>query len=152
LTSAETVGGDIRGKQSAAILVVSGEKVENKWEDKLIDLRVEDHEHPVEELSRVLKLYRAYKHMDEGDLAMEHSDMEAALKEYDSALNLFPKNLEMKFWTAVTLANNQKTTKALKLFKEVFDIDNNWRLLAERLPNSDLLNVTKNELEEILSL
>ncbi|MBY8989026.1 MAG: DUF1028 domain-containing protein [Candidatus Lokiarchaeota archaeon] len=152
LASAETVGGDIRGKQSAAILIVGGKEAENKWEDKLIDLRVEDNEHPIEELSRVLKLYRAYKHMDKGDLAMEHSDMETALNEYDSALNLFPKNLEMKFWTAVTLANNQKTTKALELFKEVFDIDNNWRLLAERLPKSDLLNVNKKELEQILSL
>ncbi|GAH00167.1 unnamed protein product, partial [marine sediment metagenome] len=110
------------------------------------------HEHPVKELSRVLKLYRAYKHMDEGDLAMEHSDMETALKEYDSALNLFPKNLEMKFWTAVTLANNQKIIKALELFKEVFDMDNNWRILAERLTKSDLLNVSKEELEKILSL
>jgi len=152
LESAETVGGDIRGKQSAAILLVGGKEAENKWEDRLIDLRVEDHEHPVKELSRLLKLYRAYKHMDEGDLAMEHSDMETALKEYDSALEMFPKNLEMKFWTAVTLANNQKSLKALELFKEVFDSDNNWRMLAERLPKSDLLNVSKKELEKILSL
>jgi uncharacterized Ntn-hydrolase superfamily protein len=152
LASAETVGGDIRGKQSAAILIVGGKKAEKKWEDKLIDLRVEDHEHPVKELSRVLKLYRAYKHMDEGDLAMEHSDMKTALKEYDSALNLFPENLEMKFWTAVTLANNQKTKKALELFKEVFNTDNNWRLLAERLPKSELLNISEEELKKILTL
>jgi predicted Zn-dependent protease len=90
--------------------------------------------------------------MDEGDLAMEHNDMKTALKEYDSALNLFPKNLEMKFWTALTLANNQKTKKALELFKVVFDADNNWRLLAERIPKSDLLNVSSKELEDILSL
>lgn len=152
LASAESVGGDIRGKQSAAILVVGGKKVENKWEDKLIDLRVEDHEHPVEELTRVLKLYRAYRHMDEGDLAMERSDMKTALNEYDSALNMFPKNLEMKFWTAVTLANNQKVEKAMELFKEVFKSDKNWRLLTERLPKSDLLNVSEEELDKILSL
>ncbi|MFX1447121.1 MAG: DUF1028 domain-containing protein [Promethearchaeota archaeon] len=152
LASAETVGGDIRGKQSAAILIVDGKETENKWEDKLIDLRVEDHEHPVEELSRLLKLYRAYKHMDEGDLAMEHSDMETALNNYDSALDMFPQNLEMKFWTAVTLANNRKISKALDLFKEVFKKDNNWRLLAERLPKSDLLNVSEEDLEKIISL
>jgi len=152
LAAAETVGGDIRGKQSAAILIVGGMEAENKWEDRLIDLRVEDHEHPIKELSRVLKLHRAYKHMDEGDLAMEHSDMETALNEYDSALEMFPKNLEMKFWTAVTLANNQMITKALELFKEVFAIDKNWRTLAERLPKSDLLDVSKEELEKILSL
>lgn len=90
--------------------------------------------------------------MDEGDLAMEHQDMGTALKEYDSALELFPKNLEMKFWTAITLANNQKISKALELFKEVFENDNNWRLLAERLPKSELLNVSEEDLEKILSI
>ena len=152
MEAAETVGGDIRGKQSAAILLVDGKEAKNKWEDKLIDLRVEDHEEPVKELKRLLKLYRAYKHMDKGDLAMEHDDMAMALKEYDSALNMFPNNLEMKFWTAVTLANNQKIKEASKIFKEVFNKDNNWRLLAERLPKSELLTVSKDDLKKILSL
>ena len=152
MEAAETVGGDIRGKQSAAILMVGGKEAKNKWEDKIIDLRVEDHEEPVKELERLLKLYRAYKHMDKGDLAMEHDDMETALNEYDSALNMFPNNLEMKFWTAVTLCNNQKIKEASKIFKKVFNIDNNWRLLAERLPESDLLTVSKDDLKKILSL
>jgi len=152
MEAAETVGGDIRGKQSAAILIVGGKEAQNKWEDKIIDLRVEDNEEPVKELKRLVKLYRAYKHMDKGDLAMEHDDMESALNEYDSALNMFPKNLEMKFWTAVTLANNQKIKEALKIFKEVFTNDSNWRLLAERLPKSDLLTVSKDDLKKILSL
>ena len=152
MEAAETVGGDIRGKQSAAILIVGGKEAENKWEDKIVDLRVEDNEEPVKELKRLLKLYRAYKHMDNGDLAMEHDDMESALKEYDSALNMFPDNLEMKFWTAVTLVNNQKIKEASIIFKKVFDKDNNWRLLAERLPESDLLTVSKEDMENILSL
>ncbi len=152
MVAAETVGGDIRGKQSAAILIVGGKEAKNKWEDKIIDLRVEDHEQPVKELSRLLKLHRAYKHMDKGDLAIEHNDMEEALKEYDSALNLFPENLEMKFWTAVSLANNQKLKEASELFKTIFIKDNNWRLLTERLPESGLLNLTKKELKDILSL
>jgi len=152
MEAAETVGGDIRGKQSAAILLVDGKEAKNKWEDKLIDLRVEDHDEPVKELKRLLKLYRAYKHMDKGDLAMEHDEMEAALKEYDSALNMLPNNLEMKFWTAVTLANNQKIKEASKFFKKVFNKDNNWRLLAERLPESELLTVSKDDLKKILSL
>ena len=143
MEAAETVGGDIRGKQSAAILIVGGKEAKNKWEDKIIDLRVEDNEQPVKELSRLLKLHRAYKHMDEGDLAIEHNDMEKALKEYDSALNLFPENLEMKFWTAISLANNQKLKEASELFKTIFIKDNNWRLLTERLPESGLLNLTK---------
>ena len=152
MEAAETVGGDIRGKQSAAILIVGGKEAQNKWEDKIIDLRVEDHEEPVKELGRLVKLYRAYKHMDKGDLAMEHDDMESALKEYDSALNMFPNNLEMKFWTAVTWANNEKIEEASKIFKEVFNKDNNWRILAERLPKSELLTLSDDELKRILSL
>ncbi len=152
MEAAEAEGGDIRGKQSAAILVVGGKEAKNKWEDKLIDLRVEDNEEPVKELERLLKLYRAYKHMDKGDLAMEHDDMKSALKEYDSALKMFPNNLEMKFWAAVTLANNQKIEEASKIFKEVFNKDHNWRLLAERLPKSDLLTVSKEDLKKILSV
>jgi len=152
MEAAESVGGDIRGKQSAAILIVGGKEANNKWEDKIIDLRVEDHNKPVKELERLLKLYRAYKHMDKGDLAMEHEDMESALNEYDSALNMFPNNLEMKFWTAVTLANNEKIKEASIIFKEVFKKDNNWRLLAERLPESELLTVSIDDLKEILSL
>jgi len=152
MEAAETVGGDIRGKQSAAILIVDGKEAKNKWEDKIIDLRVEDNEQPVKELSRLLKLHRAYKHMDKGDLAIEHNDMTKALKEYDSALNMFPENLEMKFWTAVSLANNQKLEDASELFKIIFKKNNNWRLLTERLPKSGLLNLSKKELEDILSL
>ena len=152
MEAAETVGGDIRGKQSAAILLVGGKEAKNKWEDKLIDLRVEDNEQPVKELSRLLKIHRAYKHMDKGDLAIEHNDMETALKEYDSALKMFPENLEMQFWTAISLANNQKIEEASKIFKKVFNKDNNWRLLAERLPESDLLTVSKEDLKKILSL
>ena len=152
MEAAESVGGDIRGKQSAAILIVGGKEAKNKWEDKIIDLRVEDNEEPVKELGRLLKLYRAYKHMDKGDLAMEHDDMESALNEYDSALNMFPDNLEMKFWTAVTLANNEKIKEACEIFKQVFNKDKNWRLLAERLPESELLTVSKDDLKKILSL
>ena len=152
MEAAESVGGDIRGKQSAAILIVGGKEAKNKWEDKIIDLRVEDNEEPVKELGRLLKLYRAYKHMDKGDLAMEHDDMESALNQYDSALNMFPNNLEMKFWTAVTLANNEKIKEACEIFKQVFNKDNNWRLLAERLPESELLTVSKDDLKKILSL
>ncbi len=152
LEAAETVGGDIRGKQSAALLVVDGEKPENKWDDPLIDLRIEDHKKPLEELDRLLRIYRAYEHMNKGDVAIEHDNMTNALKEYNSALNMFPNNLEMKFWTAVSLANNKKLDDAIKLFKDVFKKDKNWCLLTERLPDSGLLELNMEELDRVLSL
>ena len=152
LEAAESAGGDIRGKQSAALLIVEGKAPENKWEDPLIDLRVEDHLEPLKELSRLLKIWRAYEHMNNGDLSIEQKDMKKALKEYNAAMEKFPENLEMKYWTAVSLANNSKMDDALVLFKEVFEKDNNWRSLTERLPEAELLNVEKEELKKILSM
>jgi len=152
LEAAESERGDIRGKQSAAILIVKGEPVENEWDDPFIDIRVEDHPEPLEELNRLLKLRRAYEIMDKGDIAMEKGDEDLALKEFNSAREMCPNNIEMKYWTAVSLANIKRFDEALQLFKEIFIIDNNWRILTERLPDVDLLNIPKEELNKILTL
>lgn len=152
LKAAQSAGGDIRGKQSAALLVVGPEIVENIWEDKLIDLRVDDHEAPLEELDRLLRVHRAYGYMNQGDLNVEHGDMEAALRSYGKAESMFPDNLEMKYWKAVALASNGMLKEALPIFKEVFDADNNWRELTRRLPPVGLLELEKSELAKILSL
>ena len=152
MEAAETVGGDIRGKQSAALLIVRGDPVENKWEDPLIDIRVEDYNEPLKELNRLLKLWRAYNHLDKGDQEFEKGNINEAFEEYNTARKMFPDDLEMKYWTAVTLANHQKLDEALPLFKEIFKKDNNWRILTERLPEIDLLNVKKEEIDKILSL
>jgi len=152
LEAAESVGGDIRGKQSAALLVVAGEPTEEKWEDPKIDLRIEDHTEPLKELNRLLKVYRAYEHMNKGDLAIEKGNMDNAREEYDAALKMLPENLEMTYWVAVSLANQKKIKEALILFERVFKKDENWRLLTERLPDSELLNVSEDDLKKILSL
>jgi uncharacterized Ntn-hydrolase superfamily protein len=152
LEAAQVEGGDIRGKQSAAILVVRGKSTGKIWEDRLIDLRVEDHPEAVREIRRVMKVYRAYEFMNAGDVALEHNDVDGALKAYGSAEQMFPDNLEMKYWHAVSLVNIGMLKESLPLFKSIFDQDNNWRLLTERLPASDLLNVKAADLKRILSL
>lgn len=152
LMAAQEAGGDIRGMQSAALIVVHKDKVENPWMDKMIDLRVDDSAQPLVEIERLLKVHKAYDHLNKGDLAMEHADMALALKEYAAAEALFPDNLEMKYWKAVTLANNGRLDEALPIFKEVFDEDDNWRTLTKRLPKADLLQLTNAQLNEILEL
>lgn len=152
LEAAENAGGDIRGKQSAALLVFSGKPTGKIWIDKLVDLRVDDHPEPIKEIKRLLKVHRAYEHMNNGDLAVEKNDMETAMKEYSTAMEMFPDNLEMKYWTAVTLANNNRIDDALKLFKEVFEKDKNWKILTPRLIPSGLLNVTEQNLKLIMDL
>ena len=152
LEAAQEVGGDIRGKQSSSILIVRGESTGNVWEDRLVDLRVEDHQHPVKELKRLLRVHRAYEHMNDGDLAVEHGDMELAMKEYSAAEDMFPDNEEMKYWHAVTLVNNGGLEEALPLFKEVFAKNENWKILTPRLVPIGLLTVDDKQLKKILSV
>jgi uncharacterized Ntn-hydrolase superfamily protein len=150
LKAAEREGGDIRGKQSAALLVVRGKSTGKIWEDRLIDLRVEDHQKPVEEIERLLKVFRAYEHMNNGDLAMEKGDDKKAFEEYGSAEKILPKNLEIKYWVAVTLANNGKLDEALPKFQYVFKRDKNWIELTKRIVKNGLLKVNENDLKKIL--
>ncbi len=150
LQAAQAVGGDIRGKQSAAILVVAGKSSGQPWNDKLIDIRVDDNISPLSELDRLLRLYRAYEHMDKGDLAIEKNDMKLAMEEYGTAMKLFPKNLEMQYWTAITLANNKKEKEAAAMLQKIYKQDANWRQLTKRLPKANLLHVTEAELKELV--
>lgn len=152
LFAAQEVGGDIRGKQSAAILIVKGESTGKVWEDRLIDLRVEDSPEPLQELNRLLKVHRAYNHMNAGDLAVEHGNMELAMKEYAAAEAMFPDNEEMIYWHAVTLATNGEVETSLPLFKDVFDRNKNWKILTPRLVPIGLLNVSEEELQKILTI
>ena len=151
LQAAEAAGGDIRGRQSAALIVVGPDPAPHPWQDKKIDIRVDDHQEPLAELHRILQVHRAYEHMNQGDLAVETGDMVTALKEYGAAEEMFPDNLEMRYWKAVALANNQRLLEALPIFREVFAADENWRELTRRLPDSGLLNLPEEELNKILN-
>ncbi|MCF8412520.1 MAG: DUF1028 domain-containing protein [Melioribacteraceae bacterium] len=152
LEAAQASGGDIRGQQSAAILIVKTEPTGKLWEDRLIDLRVEDHPNAVNEMRRILTVHRAYEHMNKGDLAIEHNNMELALREYSLAQEMFPENLEMKYWTAVSLANGGELEKALPIFETVFQSDKNWVTLTPRLIPNGLLTVTEEDLAKIINL
>lgn len=150
LEAAENAGGDIRGRQSAALLVVRGKSTGKVWEDRLVDLRVDDSPEPLAELRRLLKVHRAYEHMNNGDLAVEKNDMETAMKEYSAAMQMFPENLEMKYWTAITIANNGKFDEALPMLRDIFAKDKNWKDLTPRLIPSGLLNVNDDQMKKIM--
>jgi uncharacterized Ntn-hydrolase superfamily protein len=151
LDAAQTVGGDIRGKQSAAILIVSGTPSGRPWVDRIMDLRVEDHPEPLKELRRLVKVHRAYQHMNAGDLAVEHNDHEKAMQEYNAAEAIMPDNLEMIYWHAVSLVNVGRLDESLPLFKKVFRGDPHWVELTPRLLKVDLLKVDDNGLKRILN-
>ena len=151
LAAAEAAGGDIRGSQSAALLVVSAENTGRPWVDRKVDLRVDDHPDPIGELRRLLRTHRAYEHMNRGDLAMEAGNIEVALQEYSAAQTLFPDNLEMQYWQAVNLVNAGRLEEALPIFARIFQQGANWRELTPRLVPVGLLLVSEADLRKIMA-
>jgi uncharacterized Ntn-hydrolase superfamily protein len=139
LDAAQAAGGDIRGRQSAALIVVTGKPTGLPWKDRTFDLRVDDSPEPLKELRRLVRLQRAYNHMNAGDLAVEKKDNEGALREYSAAERLVPDNAEMIYWHAVALVNMGRVDDSLPLFRRVFAMDRNWVTLTPRLPKSGLL-------------
>ena len=139
LDAAQAAGGDIRGRQSAALIVVTGKPTGKPWIDRTFDLRVDDNQEPLKELRRLVVLQRAYNHMNAGDLAVERKDNPGALREYSAAAALAPGNVEMVYWHAVALVNMGRVDESLPLFRQVFRADRNWVTLTPRLAAAGLL-------------
>src|SRR5512137_80327 len=139
LEAAQAAGGDIRGQQAAALVVVAGRSSGRPWEDRIFDLRVEDHPAPLAELRRLLSVARAYRHMNAGDLAVERKDIPAAEREYGAAARLLPGSAEVLYWHAVALASAGEVERSLPLFARAFALDPAWRTLTPRLPAAGLL-------------
>ena len=151
LEAAEREGGDIRGRQSAAIIVVRAQSTGRVWEDRVVDLRVEDHPNPVEELKRLVRVHRAYQRMNAGDLCAEKQDWDCASREYGAAEKILPEQMEVVFWHAVTLASKGRVEEALPLFRQVFAREPKWAELVDRLPAAELLPANPELLQRIKS-
>lgn len=152
LEAAQAAGGDIRGQQSASILVVSGTADARPWEGILVDLRVEDHPQPVLELKRLLGIHQAYEWMNQGDAFLAEGQVEQALHAYQSAAKLAPDMDELPFWHALTLADLNRMDEAAPIFEAVFRGNPNWAELVKRLPAAGLLRDDPELLQRILDL
>ena len=152
MEAAQTAGGDIRGKQSAAILIVSAERQEADWKGRLFDLRVEDHPDPVRELKRLVRLQRAYHRSNRGDEFVEKGEIENALDEYAAAARIAPEIVELQFWQAVTLFGAGREQEALDLFKRVFAREPIWADVVPRVVPLGLLPDDPDVIERITSL
>lgn len=151
LEAAEAVGGDIRGMQSAALLVVSGDPSLPPWGGRIFNLRVEDDAEPLVELRRLLTLNRAYNLMDKGDERVAAGEIDRAAEAYGAAQALAPDNHEMVFWEAVSLANAGQVETSLPLFARAFSMWPKWREVVLRLRASGLLPDDTAVLEAILA-
>ena len=152
LEAAEAEGGDIRGKQSAAMLVVSGDPTGIPWKDVVMDIRVDDHAEPLKELKRLIRVHRAYQHANKGDHYLEMEEIEKALVEYEKASEFYPENPELPYWSAVTLASKGNLDQALPIFWKVFKKEPRLRILTPRLVNSGLLPDDPELIEAIIQI
>ena len=152
LEAAQAEGGDIRGKQSAAMLIVSGEPTGKPWQDKIVDLRVDDHPEPLKQLKRLIRINRAYQHANQGDKYLEQDKIDKALEEYKKSEEYYPANPELPYWTAITLAGEGQLEKALPIFKKVFAKNPKLKKMTPRLVDAGLLPDDEELLDKIMSV
>jgi uncharacterized Ntn-hydrolase superfamily protein len=152
LVAAQAAGGDIRGKQSAAMLVTKGDKSDEPWRNVLVNLRVDDHPEPLRELERLLKINQAFDLMNEGDALLAKGLNDEAREKYTLAAAKAPDIEELPFWQAVTLADTGRLEEALPIFDIIFKKNIDWAELVKRLPSSGLLKNDTNMMKSILAL
>lgn len=152
LEAAERAGGDIRGRQSAALVVVRGKSTGKSWADRVFDLRVDDSPQPLVEMRRLVRLQRAYNFMNRGDELAGEKKWNEAMDQYQQATKLAPEIEELRYWVAVTLFAAGREQEALPIFREVFALNPQYVELTRRLPRSGFLPPEPEKLARILAV
>jgi uncharacterized Ntn-hydrolase superfamily protein len=130
LEAGEAAGGDVRGRQSAAILVVPARG--EAWE-RTVELRVEDAPDPLAELARLLDLHDAYALADQADsLAANELHREAA-EMYRRAAAGAPESIELRFWAGLGMAAAGELERGAAEVEAAFAAHDGWRRLLARL-------------------
>lgn len=142
LEAAQAEGGDIRGMQSAALKVVEGKSGHPAW-SFVYDLRVDEHEQPLHELARLVRLGHAHLIEQKGYEALKQRDREQALSLWASARAEAPELEELAFWQAITLADDEGDAQAgAELLRPVLRDDprrEHWLDLIARLQQCGLI-------------
>jgi len=147
LDAAEHEGGDLRGKQSAAILVVSAARSEAPWDQRLVDLRVDDHPDPLVEIRRLLSHQRAADRLTQvfaggllfGPIDADAPELAAALDALDTTQRALEPNREPSFWQAILLAKAGRRDEARARLDYACETNPRWRSLVERLVASGIM-------------
>ena len=151
LDAAEAEGGDIRGKQSAAMLIVKGRASDTPWADRIVDLRVEDHPAPLEELRRLVRMRRGYDAVERAEQAALDGDVETAAREYADAEKNIGDNVEASFWAGVSLAAAGQEEQARAVLQKSLSRHDGWAELLRRLPATGMFPIESDLIERLLA-
>lgn len=150
LHAGQLAGGDVRGQQSASILLVSGEKLEKPWLGRLLDLRVEDHPAPIEELARLVAVGRAFRFVDQAAGAVAQGDPGTAEEAIRLAISLAPDRPDILFWAALGMYASGDQKQALGLFREIFAVAPAMATFLPRVAAAGLMPLDDTAVETIL--
>jgi uncharacterized Ntn-hydrolase superfamily protein len=139
LDAAEAAGGDIRGRQSAAMLIVKGVGSSQPWQDRVIDLRVDDAPDPLGELRRLLSVHRGYEQMEDAEQREIAGDLPGSLDAYERARALLAGNDEATFWAAILMADAGRVEEGKAMLEDIASREPGWSELLRRLPDAGLL-------------
>jgi uncharacterized Ntn-hydrolase superfamily protein len=150
LDAAEREAGDVRGRQAAGLLVVRGVASDRPWKDQLVDLRVDDHPAPLEELRRLLELKVAYERMDLAEELRLDGDASGALREQEAALASYPDHAEFAFWAAISQAGAGRILDARETIQRAYAVHAGWEVLMRRLADDGFLELEEGAIRALL--
>jgi uncharacterized Ntn-hydrolase superfamily protein len=149
LEAAEREGGDVRGRQSAAIVIVEASVQAATWQGRRMDLRIEDHAEPVPELRRLVALQEAYDLLDDEGDAASASAPEA--ERYAEARRRAPDAYELVFWMGLEYAKRGDLDAARRELAVAFGADARWRTTLEHLAVARREGITPELAAELLA-
>jgi uncharacterized Ntn-hydrolase superfamily protein len=130
LDAAESAGGDLRGRQSAALLVV--DRAGEPWR-RAVDLRVDDHPDPLAEIRRLHRLHRAYELSERAENLTAEGRHADAAPLYQQAAELAPESDELLFFAGLAAAVAGDLDTALDRVRRAMSVNPGWRELLPRL-------------------
>ena len=138
MIAGQNAGGDIRGMQSGRILVVDSHPKEKEWEEVIVDVNVDDHSNPLEELGRLLKVNSIYSEFTNNGYEFELEQSEA---------EEFP---EIAFWTAINLANKGNLERGKEFLGIALNDHDGWKELLIRCSRKNFFGITEELLNKLL--
>ncbi len=136
LDAAEAEGGDVRGRQSAAMLIVAGEPSGRAWADRRIDLRVENHADPLGELRRLVAYQEAYRLNGRAESAFMSGDVAAAEAAHARSMALAPGDVQLAFWSGLSMAGLGRFDEAKTLIGRAVAANPRYAAFLRRLPQA----------------